>query len=133
MNKTLMFVTFAIIATLGLVGYIVLLAIDPTPDEDRADRLVTTLIVLLGLITTSAGTFYQLGKIEKQTNGALSAKEQHINLLQAQLMGAGVTPASPPIAAVAPAEDPGAPRPPSDQVCPYCGETGHGPEFHNPS
>lgn len=100
MNKTVIFITFAVVVILGFAGYILLLARDPTPDPTRSDRVITSLVLLLGLLSTAAGQFYMLGKIEKQTNGNLSIKEAHIAELSSQLANAGIQPATAPVSVV---------------------------------
>jgi hypothetical protein len=100
MNKTVIFITFAVVIVIGFAGYIVLLAMDPTPDPARSDRVVTSLVLLLGILTTAAGQFYQLGRIEKQTNGNLSRRDDHIAALTAQLNDAGIPPTLPPTAPI---------------------------------
>ncbi|WP_433586360.1 hypothetical protein [Microbacterium hydrocarbonoxydans] len=76
MNKTVMFVTFAALAAVGLAGSVLLLIVRP----ESLSSFTTLLITVLGLATTAAGTFYALGKtnekldkVDKQTNGTLSA------------------------------------------------------------
>lgn len=76
MNKTVMFVTFAALAIVGLAGSVLLLILRPESSQD----FTTLLITVLGLATTAGGTFYALGKqgeqikkIDRQTNGTLSA------------------------------------------------------------
>lgn len=76
MNKTVMFVTFAVLAAVGLAGTVALLIFRP----ESVQEFTTLLITVLGLATTAGGTFYALGKqgeqiqkIDKQTNGTLSA------------------------------------------------------------
>lgn len=76
MNKTVMFLTFALLAAIGLLGTVALLIFRP----ESATTFTTLLITVLGLATTAGGTFYMLGKqneqiqkIDKQTNGTLSA------------------------------------------------------------
>lgn len=104
MNKTVIFVTFALVVILGFAGYVVLLALDPTPDPGRPDRVITALVLLLGLLSTAAGQFYMLGKqgeklekIEKQTNGNLTAEKTHNAALTAQLVEHGIPPSLPPV------------------------------------
>lgn len=75
MNKNVVFVTFAILAAIGLAGGVYIIAERP----DASATFVNLLVLVLGLTTTAAGTFYALGKtneklavVEKQTNGANS-------------------------------------------------------------
>lgn len=104
MNKTVIFITFAVVLILGFGGYILLLAIDPTPPADRSDRVITSLVLLLGMLSTAAGNFYMLGKIERQTNGTLSIERAHNAALTGQLVDLGVRPAEPPVAVVKPGD-----------------------------
>ena len=88
MNKTVAFVSFAVLATIGLAGAIIVILLRP-----EYSGTVTAIIVnVLGLVTVAAGTFYSLGKmgenvekIKHQTNGTTNVllqenmrKEQHI-------------------------------------------------------
>ena len=91
MNKSLLFVTFAVLAAIGLAGGIFIVAERP----DATATFVNLLVVVLGLVTTAAGTFFALGKtnekieeVRKQTNGNLSAKEDEIARLNAELVKA---------------------------------------------
>lgn len=73
MNKTVVFVTFSVLVGLGIIGAVVLLLLKP----ESMSEFTNLLIIVLGLATTAAGTFYALGKqgekiekIDAQTNGA---------------------------------------------------------------
>jgi hypothetical protein len=75
MNKTVVFVTFALLALGGLAGGTFILLVRP----DASATFVNLLVIVLGLVTSAAGTFYALGKqgekideIKTQTNGTLS-------------------------------------------------------------
>ena len=88
MNKTVIFVTFAALAALGIVGSILLLIHRP----DATATFTNLLVLVLGLVVSAAGTFAALGKVnekidvvQKQTNGQLSAKEDEIARLRAEL------------------------------------------------
>lgn len=84
MNKTVMFVTFAVLVAVGLAGAVALLIFRP----ESVQEFTTLLITVLGLATTAGGTFYALGKqgeqiqkIDHQTNGTLSAlREENARL-----------------------------------------------------
>ena len=72
MNKTVVFVTFSVLVGLGIIGAVVLLLLKP----ESMSEFTNLLIIVLGLATTAAGTFYALGKqgekiekIDAQTNG----------------------------------------------------------------
>lgn len=76
MNKTVMFITFSALGAVGLLGTVVLLILRP----EAVQGFTSLLITVLGLATTAGGTFYMLGKqgeqiqkIDRQTNGTLSA------------------------------------------------------------
>ena len=76
MNKTVIFITFAALAALGLIGGLVLLVTRP----DASATFTNLLVLVFGLVVTAAGTFAALGKqnekIDKvvtQTNGINSA------------------------------------------------------------
>lgn len=84
MNKTVVFITFACLAGLGIVGSVVLQLYRP----DAAVGFTNLLVTVLGLSATAAGTFYGLGKtnerletVVKQTNGTLTAKDAEIQRL----------------------------------------------------
>lgn len=85
MNKTVIFITFAALASVGLAGTVVLLVLRPESVSDFTSLLIT----VLGLATTAAGTFAMLGKqgkeietIKRQTNGTLTAKDNEIAVLR---------------------------------------------------
>lgn len=76
MNRTVIFVTFAILAALGIIGTVILLVHRP----DATATFTSFVITILGLVTVAATTFYGLGKateklevVEKNTNGRLEA------------------------------------------------------------
>lgn len=75
MNRTVVFITFAILAMLGVVGVVVIIVLSP----EFTTVYTGFLINLLGMVTIAAGTFYGLGKmndkvdiVKQQTNGTLS-------------------------------------------------------------
>lgn len=75
MNKTIVFVTFAVLVGLAIVGSAILLVVRP----DASATFVTNVVQLLGMVTLAAGTFAGLGKlttdvekVRSQTNGTLS-------------------------------------------------------------
>ena len=77
--RLVMFVVFAILAGLAIVGVVVLLLLRP----EASATFTAFVITLLALVTTAAGTFYGLKKaneklevVRTNTNGTLS------NLLQ---------------------------------------------------
>jgi uncharacterized membrane protein YqjE len=95
MNKTVMFVVFALLAVVGLGGSVVLLIVRP----DATATFTSLLVTVLGLVISAAGTIYALGKqnetiqtIQKQTNGNLSAKEKENERLTNILISAGIDP-----------------------------------------
>ncbi len=76
MNKTLLFIIFAVLAGVGLVLYALILLFAP----EHAPAFAGQVIVVLGLVSASATTFYMLGKqqttleeVKTNTNGKLSA------------------------------------------------------------
>lgn len=84
MNKTAVFVTFAALAAVGLIGCTILLIFRP----EATATFTSTLITVLGLAVSAAGTFYALGKqgekiqeIQEQTNGNLHRRDQEIERL----------------------------------------------------
>ena len=83
MNRTVVFVTFAVLAGLALCGF-VLLEVSTTEDSAPFSAFV---IQILGMVTLAAGTFYGLGSLTKkvdevhrQTNGNLSRRDAKIEL-----------------------------------------------------
>jgi len=75
MNRTVVFITFAILAMLGVVGIVVIIILSPQHISAYSGFLIN----LLGIVTLAAGTFYGLGKVndkmevvKQQTNGTLS-------------------------------------------------------------
>lgn len=86
MNKTVIFITFAVLVLLALVEALVLLIFAP----QHFSTLTSFIIVLLSVASTFAATVYQLGKqkdeivnikeetstkldvVQKQTNGTLT-------------------------------------------------------------
>lgn len=88
MNRTVMFITFAALAALGLLGSIVLLIHRP----DATATFTSFVVQTLGLVAVAAGTFYGLGKaneklevVRAQTNGNLT-KLQGENKDQARII-----------------------------------------------
>lgn len=88
MNKTLLFITFAVLAALGIAGSVLLLIVTP----DGYDRFTSFVLQILGLTTVAAGTFAALniqGKklevVRKQTNGTLIGLLQTISKKDAEL------------------------------------------------
>lgn len=91
MNKTVIFIVFATLAALGIVGAIVLLLHRP----DATATFTAFVVQILGIAAIAAGTFYGFGKtnekleeVRAQTNGNLSAKEDQIAALTAELIKA---------------------------------------------
>lgn len=75
MNKTVIFITFAILAGIGIAGAVLLAVVRP----DTTTSYVNFVFQILGLVTVAATTFYGLGKaneklevVKRQTNGTLS-------------------------------------------------------------
>ena len=76
MNKTAAFITYGVLAGLGIIGLIVL-SVAGIADKQY---YVTTVITVLGLASVAAGTFHNLGRqdykieqVKRNTNGTLSA------------------------------------------------------------
>lgn len=87
MNKTAIFITFSVLAALGLIGAIVLLIHRP----DATATFTALLIQVLGLVAVAAGTFYGFGKtndkldeVQRQTNGNLHRRDLEIERLTAE-------------------------------------------------
>lgn len=99
MNKTAVFITFAALAGLGLVGSLVLLIHRP----DATATFTAFVMQTLGLVAVAAGTFYGLGKaneklevVQAQTNGNLSRRDAEIARLTKKLFDNGIDPEIPP-------------------------------------
>lgn len=95
MNRTVVFVTFAVIALTGLVGVILIIHLRP----DATATLISAISQILGLVSAFAVVSYGLGKLNEkvdtvrtQTNGTLSAKEEKIQKLEKALIDKGVNP-----------------------------------------
>lgn len=91
MNKTTLFVIFAALAGLGLVGYVTILVLAP----EQSTAFVGTLISILAIVSGSATTFWMLGKnqatldeVKTQTNGINSALREENERLQRELVEA---------------------------------------------
>lgn len=82
MNKTVIFMAYTALAALGLAGSVIILLVSP----GQFGAFTGYLVVLLGLVTTTAVTFWGLNKakdqineqsekldvVQRQTNGTLS-------------------------------------------------------------
>lgn len=91
MNKTVVFIAFTALAAVGIAGLVVLMIHRP----DATATFTSTLVTILGLAVTAAGTFYALGKqgekidtIKTQTNGTLSKLREDNARLNAELLEA---------------------------------------------
>lgn len=87
MNKTVIFVTFAVLAALGIIGSVVLLIHRP----DATATFTAFVVQILGIAAVAAGTFYGFGKtnekletVTRQTNGTLSALREDNARLNAE-------------------------------------------------
>lgn len=85
MKRTVVFVVFACVATVGLIGVMVLLIHRP----DASATFISTLVTVLSLISVFAGTAYGLGKlnekvdtVQKQTNGQLEKRDARLETYQ---------------------------------------------------
>lgn len=95
MNKNIIFVSFAVLAGLGMIGCAVLLIVRP----DATATFTSTVTIILGLVVTAASTFYGFGKqgeklekIERQTNGNLSTLTDENKRLTNLLIERGIDP-----------------------------------------
>lgn len=89
MNKTVVFIAFTALAAVGIAGLVVLMIHRP----DATATFTSTLVTILGLAVTAAGTFYALGKqgekidtIKTQTNGTLSVLREENARLNSELL-----------------------------------------------
>lgn len=95
MNKTVIFITFAALAALGVIGTMILLIHRP----DASATFTSFIVTILGLVSVAAGTFYGFGKqgekletIAKQTNGNLSKQTDENKRLTDIIIAAGLSP-----------------------------------------
>lgn len=84
MNKTVIYIVFAILASLGILGTVALLIYRP----DASATFTAFVVQILGIAVVAAGTFYGFGKtnekleeVQKQTNGNLSRRDAEIERL----------------------------------------------------
>lgn len=89
MNKTVVFVTFAALAAIGLIGGAFLIVERP----DASATFTNLLVLVLGLVVTAAGTFAAIGKVaekvevvQQQTNGTNSALREEVARLNGELV-----------------------------------------------
>lgn len=102
MNRTVIFVTFSVLAALGIGGTLVLLIHRP----DASATFTAFIITILGLVSVAAAQFYGFGKvtekaavqtekletIERNTNGRLHARDEQIKYLTEILIARGIDP-----------------------------------------
>lgn len=88
MNKTALFITFATVATIGLIGIAVIYLQAP----EHAPGFIAALVTILGLVSASATTFFMLGRqdtkldeIKVNVNGNLSRMHDENAALRAEL------------------------------------------------
>lgn len=81
MNRTVVFLVFAVLVGIGLLGALFLVVYRP----ESSSLFVGYLVQLLGLTTVAAGTFYGFGKLNEkvdivktQTNGNLERRDNMI-------------------------------------------------------
>jgi hypothetical protein len=87
MNRTVVFVTFAALAGVLVLGSVILAIHRP----DATATLNSLIVTVLAVVAGSAGTFYGLGKlnekvdaVQRQTNGTLSKKDEEIAQLRVE-------------------------------------------------
>lgn len=83
MNKTVIFITFAILVLLALIEAMVLLIFAP----QHFSTLTSFIIVLLGLASTFAATVYQLGKQKEEVNNLKEETSTKLDVVQKQTNG----------------------------------------------
>jgi hypothetical protein len=95
MNRTVVFLAFASIALVGVVGIILIIHLRP----DATATLISAISQILGMVSAFAVVAYGLGKLNEkvdtvrtQTNGTLSAKEDRIKRLEKLLISEGIDP-----------------------------------------
>lgn len=95
MNRTAVFLTFAALAAVGLVGAGVLLVVRP----DASATFTAFVVQILGLVAVAAGTFYGLGKaneklevVQRQTNGNFERVQTENERLTQILIDNGINP-----------------------------------------
>lgn len=84
MNKTAIYIVFAVLASLGILGTVALLILRP----DASATFTAFVVQILGIAVVAAGTFYGFGKtnekleeVQKQTNGNLTRRDAEIERL----------------------------------------------------
>jgi hypothetical protein len=83
MNKTVVYVTFACLVALGIVGTLLLLFIAP----QHFGTFTGFLIVLFGVATTAAANFWQLGKAKEELQNVKTETSTKLDVVQRQTNG----------------------------------------------
>lgn len=83
MNKTVVFITFAILIILALIESMVLLLYAP----EHFSTLTSFILVLLGLASTFAATVWSLGKNKKELENVKEETSQKLDVVQKQTNG----------------------------------------------
>jgi hypothetical protein len=83
MNRTVVFVTFAMLIVLGMAGTVLLLIIAP----QHFGTFTGFLIVLLGVATTAAANIWQLGKAKEALAEVKTETSAKLDVVQRQTNG----------------------------------------------
>lgn len=83
MNKTVIFITYSVLATIGLIGSVIVLLMAP----NQFGSFTGYLIVLLGLVTTTAVTIWGLNKAKAQIEEVQNETGVKLDVVQRQTNG----------------------------------------------
>ena len=83
MNKTVVFITYAVLVALGLIGTVLLLIVAP----QHFGTFTGFVVVLLGLATSTAANFWQLGKAKEQIQEVRTETSEKLDIVQRQTNG----------------------------------------------
>lgn len=83
MNKTVIFITFAVLVFLALIEALVLLLFAP----EHFNTLTSYILILLGLASTFAATVWSLGKNKQELENVKSETSQKLDVVQRQTNG----------------------------------------------
>lgn len=83
MNKTVVFITYSTLAALGLIGAVIVILVSP----NQFGSFTGYLVVLLGLVTTAAATFWSLGKAKEELANVKEETSTKLDVVQKQTNG----------------------------------------------
>lgn len=83
MNKTVIFITFAVLVFLALIEVLVILLFAP----EHFNTLTSYILILLGLASTFAATVWSLGKNKQELENVKTETSQKLDVVQRQTNG----------------------------------------------